>query len=231
MLLARSAALAAAAASAASTLVVILSAARFAALSPRFRVALGVAEPAPAFAALSAATAVGGLVRAVGTLMSTRGVLVGAGRMAPRLLRVALFMEVRGLPMMVGCRLVVRGRFVVGQAAHSADLGHVPPIPAHLLAAPAADLRHVLAVLAHGLPAPAPGLGVTLRIAVPAAAVAAVTLPAALVAVVIVLVALAACSSMLLGRAAALIVCHDNVSFVGIAIDRSHPIAWLFIFP
>jgi len=72
--------------------------------------------------------------------------LVRPRRVPAGILFVALFRIVTGLPMVVRSRLMMGGRFVVCQSPKSADLRHVPAIPAYGLAPFAARFRVALRV-------------------------------------------------------------------------------------
>jgi len=95
-----------------ASVVVVITTARFAALTPGFRVALRVPIPAA-----SLSTAVCLRMGSVGALMRSRAMLVGAGGMATGLLLVSLFLIVGCLPVMMGSRFMMGGGLMMGHAA------------------------------------------------------------------------------------------------------------------
>lgn len=144
--------------------------------------------------------------------MRPGAVPVRSGCVAAGVLFIALLMIMAGLAMMVRSRFVMGSCLMVSHASQPSDLGHMPPIAAHLFAAPAADFRHMLAILAYRLAAFASSLSMALGVAVPAATFAAIlptTLSAStLLTIVVVLVALTASARMLLARSTTLRICH-----------------------
>lgn len=90
-------------------------------------------------AALAAAMRL--LVSTIGVFVGSGGVLVRAGSVPPGRLRIAFVVMVCCLTMVMRCGLMMRGRIMVSQSAHAADLCHMLPISAHGLAALATGLR------------------------------------------------------------------------------------------